>query len=105
MLKELGVDTESLIKDISIEDEILESYVGQYQLSPSFIITITKEGKQMKAQATGQSKFEIYPKSQNEFYIKIVEAEVIFNVNENGEVESLTLLQNGQEMKGVKIED
>lgn len=103
MLKELGVDTESLTKDITIEDEILESYVGQYQLSPGFIITVTKEGKQMKAQATGQSQFEIYPKSQNEFYVKIVEAEVIFNVNENGEVSSLTLLQNGQEMKGVKL--
>ena len=104
MLKKLGVDTGDLVKEVVVPDDILESYIGLYELMPSFKITITKEGKQMKAQATGQPMFDIFPKSNEEFYLKVVPAQIQFIKNENGEIESLTLFQNGQEMNGKKME-
>jgi CubicO group peptidase (beta-lactamase class C family) len=105
MLKKMGVDTENIVKEIVVDNEVLESYVGDYELVPGFEITVTKQGKQLKAKATGQPQYKIYPKSKNVFYFKAVEAQVTFNENENGEVESLTLLQNGQENVGVKVEE
>ena len=96
---------ESLVKEVTVEAAILESYVGSYELVPGFVITVTKDGNQLKAQATGQSQFEIYPKSENVFYLKVVVAEITFNKNENGQVESLTLSQGGQETIGSKLED
>jgi CubicO group peptidase (beta-lactamase class C family) len=105
MLKKLGVDTEGLLKEVTIEDVILESYVGKYQLAPEFIITVTKDGKQMNLQATGQPKFGIFPKSETTFYLKVVDAQVVFNKNEDGKVESLTLFQGGQEITGARLED
>jgi len=57
----------------------------------------------MKAQATGQGMFDIFPSSTTEFYVKVIEAQIAFNVNENGEVESLTLFQGGQEMVGERV--
>lgn len=105
MLKKLGVDTENLIKEVTIEDAILESYVGKYELAPGFVINVTKDGEQMKAQATGQGQFEIYPKSENVFYLKVVEAQITFNLNDNGKVESMTLLQGGEETTGLKLEE
>lgn len=104
MLKKLGVEMEGLVKDATVPDAILESYVGKYELKPGFIITITKEGNQLKAQATGQSAFEIFPKSETEFYVKIVAAQITFNKNNAGIVESLTLFQGGQEILGKRIE-
>ncbi len=105
MLKKLGVDIESLTKEVTVEDAILESYVGKYELAPGFVITVYKDANQLKAQATGQGQFEIYPKSENVFYLKVIVAQVTFNKNENGKVESLTLSQGGQETTGLKLED
>ena len=104
MLKKLGVDTNDLVKEVVVPEAILESYIGIYELMPSFKITITKEGTQMKAQATGQPIADIYPKSNDEFYLKVVPAQIIFIKDDNGEIESLTLFQNGQELNGKKME-
>ena len=103
MLKKLGVDTTNLIDEVVIADKILQSYVGKYELSPGFILTITKEGSQMKAQATGQQRFDIFPKSDTVFYLKVVQAQITFNRSKDGTVDSLTLFQGGQEMKGARM--
>ncbi|MGK0386321.1 MAG: CubicO group peptidase (beta-lactamase class C family) [Patiriisocius sp.] len=105
ILKELGVATQGLFKEITVDENILQTYVGKYALAPEFIITVTKKGSQMIAQATGQGEFEIYPKSDTVFYLKVVEAQVTFNLNEAGQVESMTLLQGGQESTGLKLKE
>ena len=104
-LKKLGVDTEGLIKELIIDDATLQTYIGKYELAPDFVITVTKDGSQMKAQATGQSEFDIYPRSENVFYLKVVEAQVTFNLNDAGQVISMTLLQGGRESTGLKNMD
>ena len=103
VLKKLGVDTGNLVKEIVIDETILESYVGKYELAPGFILTVTKEGNQLKTQATGQDRVDIFPKTENIFYLKVVVAQLTFNKNEDGVVESVTLNQNGQEIVGKKL--
>ena len=49
----------------------------------------------MKAQATGQPVFDIFPKSENEFYLKVVNAQLTFKKNDEGNVISVTLHQGG----------
>ena len=105
VLKKLGVNTEGLIKEISIDDATLQTYIGNYELAPDFVIAVTKDGSQMKAQATGQSEFDIFPSSENVFYLKVVEAQVTFNLDDAGKVVSMTLLQGGRESTGLKILD
>ncbi|WP_111880021.1 serine hydrolase [Aequorivita sp. CIP111184] len=104
MLKKMGVETEGMVKDATVPEAILASYVGKYELQPGFILTITKEGNQLKAQATGQPSFEIFPKNDTEFYVKVVAAQITFNKNESGSIESLTLFQGGQEILGKRVE-
>ena len=104
-LKKLGVDTKSLIKEVIVENAVLESYVGKYELAPGFVLTVSNYDGQLKAQATGQGENPIFPKSQNVFYFKVVEAELTFNINETGEVQSVTLHQGGQEVTGKKLLD
>lgn len=103
MLKKLGVDTTGLIDEVIVPDDILKSYVGKYELSPGFVLTVTKEGSQMKTQATGQEMFDIFPKSEAVFYLKVVQAQIEFNRSEDGVIESLTLYQGGREMIGKKL--
>ncbi|MBT8254654.1 MAG: serine hydrolase [Flavobacteriaceae bacterium] len=105
MLKKLGFDTTELEKKIEIASDVLDSYLGRYALSPNFVLTVTRDGDQLMVQATGQSNFPVFAKSKVRFYYKVVEAEIEFFKGEDGKIESMTLFQGGQEMKGIKIED
>lgn len=105
MLKKLGVETSSLVKEVIVPEDILATYIGKYELMPGFILTVSKEGNQMKAQATGQPMIDIFPKSIEVFYLKVVTAQITFNKSENGGIESLTLLQGGQAMIGKKLSE
>ena len=90
---------------MTVEDAILESYVGNYELTPEIVITVTKDGKQMKGQVTNQGQFEIYPKSETVFFLKVIEAQITFNLNDDGKVESMTFLQDGQVSTWLKLEE
>ena len=76
---------------------------GEYELAPSFIITITVENGRLMGQPTGQSKSELFPKSATEFFLKVVDAQVTFVKDEQGKVTQLILHQNGRHMPGKKI--
>ena len=94
-----------MIPEVIVEEKVLETYVGEYELAPNFILTVTRDGPQLKTQATGQQEFPVFPKSTNVFYLKVVEAQLTFNQNEDGEMESVTLNQGGQEIIGKKLKD
>ena len=100
-LEKLGVKMQT--ETVEVPEATLETYVGTYQLAPSFSIVVTRDRKQLFGQATGQSKFELFAKSDKEFFLKVVNAQVIFTVSNTATVESLSLLQNGQHMVGKKI--
>ncbi|MEM7105339.1 MAG: serine hydrolase [Bacteroidota bacterium] len=104
MLKKIGYDISEFEESVEVADEILQSYVGKYEIAPSFFIEITHNDGTFMGQATGQPAFELFPKSDTEFYLKVVEARIVFSQNDGGHVESLTLFQNGAEMPGKKVE-
>jgi len=84
-----------VIKTVTVADSVLQSYTGQYELTPKFIITITKEGNNLFGQATGQGKLQIFPETQSKFFLKTVDAEVEFIKDDKGQVTKLVLYQNG----------
>lgn len=100
MLAKMGVGEG--VKVFPVEESILESYVGVYELAPNFTITVTRKGSQLFGQATGQGQFELFAKSATEFFLKIVDAQITFSVND-GKVESMTLFQGGQVLPGKRI--
>ena len=89
-------------KEISVEPGLLEACVGEYQLAPTFSITVTREGNALFIQATGQPKLPIYAESETEFFLKAVDAQITF-VKEGGRVTQLVLHQNGRDLPGKKI--
>ena len=76
--------------------------MGTYELAPTFNIVITRDGTRLFLQATGQPKVELFAKTDTEFFLKVVEAKVIFSAK-GGKVESMTLFQGGQAMPGKRI--
>lgn len=54
---------------VVIAPDLLPKYVGYYPLSADFGMTITLEGGQLIAQATGQSKHPLIPESATTFFV------------------------------------
>lgn len=96
---------EILYIEVAVEDAILETYVGKYELMAGFILTINKYDSQLKIQITGQGEGPIIPISQNKFGLKGIDAQLTFNTNEAGEVESMTLHQHGMDNICKRLED
>lgn len=90
-------------KEVKVNPKIYDAYVGQYELEPNLIITITKEKDRLFALATGQPKVEIFPESETKFFLKVVDAQITFVKNEKGEVTQLILHQGGKDQPAKKI--
>ncbi|MEM1338197.1 MAG: serine hydrolase [Bacteroidota bacterium] len=101
--KSTGYDTELkrtdkpilFIEKIKVDQATTDKYLGKYQLSPSFIISIFKEGSKMYAQGTGQRRIEIFPFENNKFVYVDIDCKLTFNMGENGKAHSLTVHQLG----------
>ena len=90
-----GLYRSKVVKTVAVADAVLQTYTGQYELAPQFILTITRESSQLYVQATGQGKNAIFPESQTKFFLKTVDAELEFVKDDKGEVIKLVLYQNG----------
>ena len=91
-------------KETKVDPALYQKYVGRYELAPTFSITVTADTEHLYAQATGQPRFELFPESERKFFLKVVDAQVSFDVDDKGVVTGLVLHQNGRSMPGKKVE-
>lgn len=84
-------------KEVQVDAAVLEPYVGEYELTPAFKITVTREAARLFAQATGQPRFEIFAQSESEFFLKVVDARITFLKD------GLILHQGGMDQKAKKV--
>ena len=90
-------------KEVKVDPKIYDSYAGDYELATNFVLTISNEDGKLMGQASGQPKSQLFPTSETEFFIKIVDAQVTFVKDERGNVDHLILHQNGRNMEAKKI--
>ena len=88
---------------VAVDSGVLATYVGEYELAPTFSIKVSQEANRLFAQATGQEKFEIHAQSPTEFYFKVVDAQVTFTKDDKGEVSGLVLHQGGRDIPGKRV--
>ncbi len=87
-------------KEIAVAENVIKQYIGAYELQPGFDLVMTVEDGKLYAQATGQSKNQLFAKTQTRYFLKVVPAEVEFIKDASGMFSSCVLYQGGQEMKG-----
>jgi len=89
--------------EIAVDPNLLGAYVGEYQLSPDFSISVTRDGGRLFVQATEQEKIQAFPESETEFFLKVTDAQISFIKDESGRITHLVLHQNGRDIQGKKI--
>jgi hypothetical protein len=88
--------------EIEVAEEILATYVGTYELSPEFSIVVTLEDGALFAQPTGQGKAGLFPESEVDFFLRVVNAQVTFTKDGSGAVTGLVLHQGGRDQTARK---
>ena len=85
-------------KEIVLPVETLREYAGEYPLTPQFVLTVTEADGALFAQMSGQGKLPVFASAKDEFFYKVVDAQITFQRDATGKVTGLTLHQNGQNM-------
>lgn len=89
--------------EIEVAEEILETYVGEYEFTPTFSLLVTLEGGSLYGQATGQSRFQMFAESETKFFMKAFDAQITFTKDDSGNVTGLILHQNGANQPASKV--
>ena len=87
----------------SVDPKTYDAYVGEYEVSPTFIVKIFREGDKLMTQATNQPPFELFPEGEDSFALKVVNAKVKFVKDAAGTVTGLVINQGGRDVPGKKI--
>lgn len=90
-------------KEIKIDSSGFDAYVGDYQVTPALILTISKEGDKLFGQLTGQPKLAVEPVSDAQFTIPEVKANITFEKDSAGKVVGLLLTQGTRSARAKKI--
>ncbi|MBT7805544.1 serine hydrolase [Candidatus Poribacteria bacterium] len=90
---------ESIAVSSDTDAAVYSDYVGRYQYPQSAVLTVTVEDDSLFAQLSGQPRMEIFPKSDTEFFWKVVDAQVTFVVDEQGMVTHAVHKQGGREFE------
>lgn len=90
--------------EVVVTPDVLDRYVGQYELTPTFIMTIRREGAHLFLQATGQPTLELFASDQREFFLKAVDAHITFDVGADGRATRLILHQNGANQPAKRLD-
>jgi len=101
------------LRKMTFNTNLLNSYVGQYRihassegqfdLSAGSVLTVSKEGHHLQAQADGDRAIDIYPQNNRVFFPKTSDTDITFAENSNGVVTKLTIHQNGQYFECDKV--
>ncbi|HEY2113897.1 MAG TPA: serine hydrolase [Candidatus Angelobacter sp.] len=86
-----------------VDPKIFDAYAGRYQLTPAAVITVQREGDHLYIQLTGQPRFEVFPFSQKDYFLRVVRAEIGFETDSHGAVTGLVLHQNARELPAKRI--
>ncbi len=89
--------------EVEVDQDILETYVGEYELAPTFVITVTVEEGGLFAQATDQERFALFAEAETEFFLRAIDAQVSFTKDDSGAVTGLILHQSGVDQQARKV--
>ena len=98
MVSGTKVEPRQFEKTIKVPVEVLQKYVGSFELAPGVEFTVTAEGDKLMVSLTGQQPLQIFPRSETLWFYKFIDATITFSRDKSGECNSLELFQNGKKL-------
>lgn len=87
--------TKKVHTEVAIDSALIDGYVGTYRLAPGYEVKIARVGNRISAQATGQNAFALFPEGPREFFAKVSDIQIRFEVDAAGKTTGLVMTQFG----------
>ena len=84
---------------VAVDRAVLERLVGTYELAPTFVLDVILEGDALWVQPTGQPRTRLWASAPNRYFLREVDAQLVFELGASGPATAATLIQNGAERK------
>jgi hypothetical protein len=85
--------------EVPVDPQLLDHYIGRYQLMPHLVLEITRDGDRLFAQAVGPTmsapRFEVFAESDKKFFAKVSDKQIAFDTGPDGRATGLTLYGAG----------
>lgn len=96
------VESEAPVGVVDLDPSLLAEYVGVYERSGAQF-TVTLEDEQIFVQITGQQALPAFASSKDEFFLRVVDAQISFGRDSGGAVNQLVLHQNGRDIPWERV--
>ena len=80
----------------------MNDYVGTYKMGPA-AFTVKQESNRLMVQLSGQPFFQVFASAKDEFFYKVVNAQLSFVRGTDDKIVALILHQNGRDQRAEKI--
>ena len=88
---------------IVVSQEKLKDYIGEYEIRPNLHVVISIKDGELLASPSGQKPDYLYAEKEDFFFVKSEDIQIEFKRNDNKEVDSFILHQNGAKTPCRKI--
>ena len=95
MLAGSTVEPRKFEQQMVVAPEVMRRYVGKYEITPRLVFSVKVDDGKLMIDLTGQPALQVFPKSDTEWFYKVVPATITFHINGQGKCTSLELFQNG----------
>ena len=84
---------------ISLPVEILQWYVGKYELAPGMMLDVRMKGEGLVVQPGGQEEADLFAETETRFFVKIVDASLEFELDAAGHAVAIHFKQGDFETR------
>ncbi len=91
-------------KEVMVDPELLDRYVGRYQFPTLQKATVTRQSGHLLLQGEGEVRIEFYPESPRDFFAKIMDAQITFETDPQGRITELLFSRSGSVQHVRRIE-
>lgn len=89
---------------VNIDDALLDSYVGKYEVNEDWIITVKKEGKQLLLNNAFAPTVLVNPQSEHAFFSDMTSVSVDFSKGRDGKVNRMRIIQGSSSISALKTD-
>ncbi|MEK7831654.1 MAG: hypothetical protein AAB401_11245, partial [Acidobacteriota bacterium] len=84
-----------------VNPEVFKSYVGEYQADGK--VTVTVENEKLYIQTPDGRKHELFPSSENEYFLMADSYSIVFTKDEQGMVKGIKAIFRDRTVEGKKV--
>lgn len=87
----------------AVDPHSFDRYVGAYQFASGEIVTFWRDGSQIKKRIVGQRVTDMFPSSESDYFLKVVDARWAFSTDSAGQGSTAVLYQNDRQQLATRL--